>query len=128
MIVRQKTGLFGGRITAIHTQGFTCTVTTQREGIFKPFVTVIREGDDDRGGSPPHISGRISYYPEFEKKDISQLHETIVQSLEDDGEKGFPIGVAIEGVMEFVKEEGLASETINAAAWGPSTSSGPEQA
>ena len=128
MIVRKKTGLFGGRITAIQTQGFTCTIITQREGIFRPFVTLIREGDADNGGNPLHISGRISYFPEFEKRDIKELHEAIVQSLQDDGEKGFPLGAAIEGVMEFVKEEGLASETINAAAWGPATSSGAEQA
>ena len=130
MIIRKKTGLFGGKITAIHTQGFKCTVITQREGIFRPFVTLIREGDADNGGNPLHISGRISYFPEFEKRDIKELHEAIVQSLQDDGEKGFPLGAAIEGVMaDTATETGRAvplgaagsSSTAASAARGPRT-------
>lgn len=117
MIVRQKSGFFGRRTTAIHTPTFTCTIITQRQGFLKPYATVIREGDGS--GNLPHICGRISYFPEFERSDIHHLHAAIVQSMDEDGEKGFPLGAAIEGVIEFVKEEGLAAETINAACWGP---------
>jgi hypothetical protein len=121
MIVRQKTGFFGDRTTVINTQTFECTIVTQREGFFRPFETVIQRGENGRGRAQSHVSGRIAYFPEFEKCDIKQLHEAIVQSLEDYGERGVPLGAAIEGVMSFVKHEGIASETINAEGWGTET-------
>ncbi len=117
MIIRSSSTFFGGKTTVIRTSSFTCTVSTKRDGLFSPLATLIVKGDEGAAGDDAHVCGRISYFPEMGKDDILDLHSTIAQAMDEDGEKGFPLGVALQGVIEFLTDEGLASETINAVPW-----------
>ena len=117
MIQRDDKTLFGGRQTEIHTPSFRCVVSTEREGLFSRLATLILDGEDESDERHP-VCGKICYERRLGRGEIYALHELIVETINHGGRKGIPLGVVLQDAFERLKKEGLASETVNTAAWG----------
>ena len=117
MIVYKRSSFFCGNTSVVRTSSFTCTVSTKREGLFGPLSTLIFRGDGSVIVDEAKLCGKITYSPDLAKSDIMKLHPIIVQELDREGEKGFHLGASLQYVIDYLKEEGIASEAINAAHW-----------
>ena len=111
MILHEASVPFGGRVTDIATDEFTCVVSTAKEGLFKGLSTMVADVQAE-GGRP---CAKIVYARSTRKSDRLQYHEFLVGVLDDAGEQGFSLREAIDGVITELKSRGVVTEAMNLA-------------
>ena len=127
MIIRTGRRLLGGYVSTVRTPLFTCVIDTRKEWMFGPLSTMIMVGDESGAPQQSRLCGKITFSSGMGRQDIPDLHGAIVSSVDREGEKGSPLGAALQGVIEAMKREGYVSEAINAAPWGLGSTALPDK-
>jgi hypothetical protein len=116
MIASNHSLPLGTRITVINTPSFACRVSTAKEGTFKGQSTMICQGEIVDGRFlEVHMCGKVIYSQSLGSSDRLQLHDGIVEALDEWGEQGSMLGDALQSVFAELKERGVAVEAINVA-------------
>ena len=116
MIAFSKDMPFGGRAAFIQTSMFHCGVSTAKDGIFKPRVTMIIADAVDAGNGM--IRGRPAvkfiYSKNLRDADYLTMHDTIVRALDQIGTEGrVSLAQAVGFIAEELKKSGTVSECLN---------------
>lgn len=113
MIEYSRNFPFGGRLTAIHTRNYSCQVSTAKEGLFEKQSTMVAELPFGQEKLRRGVA-KIIYASSLLSSDRLQMHDAIVQVLNDSGES-MSLGSAIDGIGQFLKGRGIATEVVNIA-------------
>ena len=111
MILHEASVPFGGKVTDIVTEEFTCVVSTAKEGVFKGLSTMVAEVQGGQG----RPCAKIIYAGSTRKRDRLQFHEVLVGGLDEAGENGVPLREAIDSVVTELKSRGVVTQAINFA-------------
>jgi hypothetical protein len=110
MIILDKLLTFSGRVTNISTPSFKCTISTNKESLFKGLSTIIFE--------PHAIDGiracvKIIYSSALNKAERHQYHEFLCETLDAAGENGISLSLAVQEVQTLFMSRGISKEFIN---------------
>ena len=115
MIAFTKDMPFGGRAAFIQTSMFHCGVSTAKDGIFKPRVTMITA--DAVAVGEGRISGRpvtkFIYSKSLRSADYLTMHDAIVKGLNEMGQGGVSLPQAVASVADTLKKTGAVTECLN---------------
>ena len=115
MIAFSKDMPFGGRAAFIQTPTFDCGVSTAKDGIFKPRVTMIIADAVNAGNGT--IKGRPAvkfiYSKSLRDTDYLTMHDTIVRALDEIGTGGNTLPQAVGFIAEELRKTGAVSEVLN---------------
>ena len=123
MIAFTKDMPFGGRAALVQTPMFHCGVSTAKDGLFKPRVTMIIADAVTAGGGM--IKGRPAvkfiYSKSLRDADYLTMHDTIVRALDEIGTGGNTLPQAVGFIAEELRKSGTVSEVLNLLTEGDST-------
>jgi len=115
-----RTYLFGSKVAGIQNKSFQCCVSTAKEGLFQKQSTVILEpkigNSAGAGAAGLRPCGKVIYSPTLRTSDRFQFHDAIAKALDELGEEGCTLEVALEQIFADLKRRGVAEATMNLAA------------
>lgn len=110
MIIQDKFLSFSGRITDISTPSFKCTVSTNKESLFRGLSTIVFEVHPLRG-----VRGcaKILYPSAFTKSERHQYHQILCEMLNEAGENGESLGNIVADARTFFVSRGMCETFVN---------------
>ena len=115
MIAFTKDMAFGGRAAFVQTPMFHCGVSTAKDGLFKPRVTMIiadavAAGDGMVKGRP---AVKFIYSKSLRDADYLTMHDTIVRALDEMGTEGASLFQSVTFIADELKKTGTVTEVLN---------------
>ena len=105
-----------GKCGRIQTPSYSCIVSTAKEGFFKPFSSMILEGNPKGFSNKTRSCGKLIYTNSLSKKERFQFHDILVESINKIGEIGEQkLGDALQVIFDDFKQRGVVAETVNVA-------------
>ncbi len=110
MIIQDKFLSFSGRITDISTKSFKCTVSTNKESLFRGLSTIVFEVHPITG---VRACAKILYPSAFTKSERHQYHQILCQMLNEAGESGESLGNVVADARTFFVSRGMCETFVN---------------
>lgn len=112
MITQDRRLSFSGRITDINTPSFVCSVSTNKESLFKGLSTMIAEPHPVYGIRP---CVKIIYSSALSKAERHQYHELLCEMIDNAGESDVSFSNAVQEAQALFMSRGICKEFINLA-------------
>ena len=115
MIAFSKDMAFGGRAAFVQTPMFHCGISTAKDGLFKPRVTMViadavAAGDGMVKGRP---AVKFIYSKSLRDADYLTMHDTIVRVLDEMGTEGASLYQSVAFIADELKKTGTVAEVLN---------------
>lgn len=108
-VVSDLTYPLGGKVTVLETEGYTVTVSTAKEGLFKGLSTIVIDGVNLSSGSP---CAKVLYNKSIRKADRRLFHDMIVVGLEGAALEGHDLANALRIVLSGMKKQGVIKGAV----------------
>ena len=106
-ILKNKDVKFGGKVADIQCRGFTCIVTTAKEGIFQKLSTMIYELVN--GEVAPYL--KIIYRSWLSDDDRREVHDRWVMALDGGGDEGFDFREIVHGFLKGLIDKEIIEDS-----------------
>jgi hypothetical protein len=110
MTIVNSGGLFGAKVSIIYSEGFTCTVSTAKGGVFSGLEVIIIDGLPFG-----RKCAKILYSEIMSKRERQNYHEIISKSLEMLGDEKMDLHRAIDAVIVEGQRTGTVGDFLNYA-------------
>lgn len=110
MIVQDKFLSFSGRITDISTPIFKCTVSTNKESLFRGLSTIVFEVHPV---NDVRACAKIFYPSVFTKSERHQYHKMLCEMLNEAGENGSSLGNVVAEARTLFVSRGICETFVN---------------
>ena len=110
MTIVNSGGVFGSKVSIVYAEGFTCSVSTAKAGVFSGLEVIIIDGLPFG-----RKCAKISYSEIMSKQERQNYHDVISQTLQILGDEMMDLHAAIDVVIFNGKRTGVVAEYLNYA-------------